>query len=268
MYLQAPCVASLAPQRKRFMKAMILAAGLGTRLRPLTNTIPKPLLPVGGTPLIVWNLLLLRRHGIRDVIVNLHHLGHLIEKELGDGSTWGLRISYSREPTILGTGGGLKQAEKFFAGEPFLVMNGDTLCELNVEAFRRFHERWNPLATMVVREDPEVDRWGVLEVDADQRIVRINGRGRTDHGPVVRRMFAGVHIVHPRLLRTVPGGRESSIIDAYVSAIEQGESVYSYSLHGYWSDIGTPQHYAEAQEDVERGIIRLANRLASTRITS
>jgi NDP-sugar pyrophosphorylase family protein len=93
---------------------MILAAGFGTRLRPLTNTIPKPLLPVGGTPLIVWNLLLLRRHGIRDVIINLHHLGELIEKELGDGSTVGMRISYSHEPTILGTGGGLKQAESFF----------------------------------------------------------------------------------------------------------------------------------------------------------
>jgi NDP-sugar pyrophosphorylase family protein len=249
------------------MRAMILAAGLGTRLRPLTNTIPKPLLPVGGTPLIVWNLLLLRRHGIRDVIVNLHHLGHAIEKELGDGSTWGMRISYSQEPTILGTGGGLKQAEEFFAGEPFLVMNGDTLCELDVGALCRFHERRNPLATMVVREDPDVDRWGVLELDADQRIIRINGRGRTDHGPVVKRMFAGVHIVHPRLLRTVPVGRESSVIDAYVREIEHDECVCGYSMHGYWSDVGTSQRYAEAQEDVERGLIRLADRLMP-RITS
>jgi NDP-sugar pyrophosphorylase family protein len=195
------------------LKAMILAAGLGTRLRPLTNTIPKPLLPVGGTPLIVWNLLLLRRHGIREVIVNLHHLGHLIRKELGDGSTWGMRISYSEEPTLLGTGGGLKQAEAFFAGEPFLVM--------------------------------------------------INGRGRTYHGPVVKRMFAGVHIVHPRLLRTVPVGHKSSIIDAYVREIEQGECVCGYSLHGYWSDVGTSQRYGEAQNDVERGLIRLADRMAS-----
>lgn len=240
---------------------MILAAGLGTRLRPLTNTIPKPLLPVGGTPLIVWNLLLLRRYGIRDVIVNLHHLGHLIEKELGDGSTRGMRISYSKEPTILGTGGGLRQAEEFFEGEPFLVMNGDTLCELDVDALCRYHERHNPLATMVVREDPDVDGWGVLELDADQRIFRINGRGRAHDGPRIRRMFAGVHIIHPRLLRTVPVGRESSIIDAYAREIEQGESVYGYPLHSYWSDIGTSQRYAESQNDVERGLIRLADRL-------
>lgn len=243
---------------------MILAAGLGTRLRPLTNTIPKPLLPVGGTPLIVWNLLLLRRHGIREVLVNLHHLGDLIEKELGDGSTWGMRISYSREPTILGTGGGLKQAEEFFENDPLVVMNGDTLCELDVGALCRFHERHHPLATMVVREDPDVDRWGVLELDADQRIIRINGRGRAHDGPMIRRMFAGVHIVHPRLLRTAPAGRESSIIDAYVREIEQGETVYGYSLCGYWSDVGTPQRYAEAQADAERGLIRLGDRVAFT----
>lgn len=244
------------------MKAMILAAGLGTRLRPLTNTIPKPLLPVGGVPLIVWNLLLLRRHDIREVIVNLHHLGHLIEKELGDGSTWDMRISYSKEPRILGTGGGLKQAEQFFEGEPFLVMNSDTLCELDVGALRQYHQRQNPLATMVVREDPDVDRWGALELDADQRIVRINGRGCRYDGPVVHRMFAGVHIVHPRLLRSVPMHRESSIIDAYVHEIGRGESVYGYTSHGYWSDVGTAQRYAEAQEDVERGLIRLTERTA------
>lgn len=240
---------------------MILAAGLGTRLRPLTNTIPKPLLPVGGTPLIVWNLLLLRHHGIRDVIINLHHLGHLIEKELGDGSTLDMRISYSHEPTILGTGGGLKQAERLFGGESFLVLNGDTLCDLDVGALCRFHGQENPLATMVVRDDPDVHRWGALELDVEERIVRINGRGRGDDGPVIKRMFAGVHIIHPRLLRTLPAGRESSIIDAYVREIEQGEPVFGYTLRGYWSDIGTPQRYAEAQADVQRGLLRLSHRL-------
>jgi NDP-sugar pyrophosphorylase family protein len=249
------------------MKAMILAAGLGTRLRQLTNTIPKPLLPVGGTPLIVWNLLLLRHHGIRDVIINLHHLGDLIEKELGDGSTVGMRISYSHELTILGTGGGLKQAERFFEGESFLVLNGDTLCDLDVGALCGFHQQENPLATMVVRDDPDVDQWGALELDVDQRIVRINGRGRCG-GPVIKRMFAGVHIIHPRLLRTLPAGRESSVIDAYVREIEQGEPVFGYTLQGYWSDVGTPQRYAEAQADVKRGLLRLSDRLRYDSITS
>src|ERR1051326_4481452 len=114
------------------MRAMILAAGLGTRLRPLTDTIPKPLLPIADRPLIIWNLLLLRQHGIHEILINLHHLGHLIEKELGDGSQFGMKIVYSHEPRILGTGGGLKQAESWLGQDVFLVLNGDTLLDLNI----------------------------------------------------------------------------------------------------------------------------------------
>src|SRR2546430_432207 len=106
------------------MKAMILAAGLGTRLRPLSNSVPKPLLPVAGRPLIVWNLLLLRRYGITEVIINLHHLGDLIEKELGDGSRFGMRLAYSRESVILGTGGGINKAGGVFCGPATLVPDG------------------------------------------------------------------------------------------------------------------------------------------------
>lgn len=93
---------------------MILAAGLGTRLRPLTNTIPKPLLPVGGTPLIVWNVLLLKRHGFCEIVVNLHHLGPMIERALGDGSKFGVRMIYSHEPVILGTGEGSNKLNLIF----------------------------------------------------------------------------------------------------------------------------------------------------------
>ena len=161
---------------------MILAAGLGTRLRPLTNTIPKPLLPIAGTPLIVWNLLLLKRHGFHDVIINLHHLGPMIEQAVGNGSKYGLRIYYSHEPVILGTGGGIKQAEPNFSGEPVLVLNGDTLFELDLEALQAFHQRHHAAATLVLRSDPDAARWGVVEVGSDDRIIRITGRGKTEQG--------------------------------------------------------------------------------------
>ena len=121
------------------MKAMILAAGLGTRLRPLTNTMPKPLLPIAGTPLIVWNLLLLKRYGFLDVVINLHYLGPMIEQVVGNGARYGMRITYSREPVILGTGGGIKQAEPYFSGSPVLILNGDTLVEIDLEALCAFH---------------------------------------------------------------------------------------------------------------------------------
>ena len=246
------------------MKAMVLAAGLGTRLRPLTDAVPKPLLPIAGKPLIVWNLLLLRQHGIAEAIINLHHLGYLIEKEVGDGSRFGMRLAYSREPVILGTGGGIKQAEAFFGGDPFLVLNGDTLLELDLGDVVGFHARRDALATMVVREDPEVDRWGVVEVDDQQRVLSINGRGRAEADSSARRtrrMFAGVHVMDSRLLKHVPLGQESSIIEAYVGEIARGERVLGYGMEGYWSDVGTPHRYAQAQRDAEAGLINLDGRM-------
>lgn len=240
---------------------MILAAGLGTRLRPLTNTIPKPLLPIAGTPLIVWNLLLLKRYGFQDVIINLHHLGPMIEQAVGNGSKFGLRIYYSHEPVILGTGGGIKQAEPNFSGEPVLVLNGDTLFELDLEALCAYHQRHHAMATLVLRSDPDAARWGVVEVAADERIVRITGRGKAESGSTKPRMFAGVHILHPRLLRDVPKGKTSSIIDAYVAAIQREEIVVGYDMVGYWSDVGTPERYAQAEHDATTGLIRLSERL-------
>ena len=162
---------------------------------------------------------------------------------------------------ILGTGGGIKQAEPNFSGEPVLVLNGDTLFELDLEALCAFHQRRQAVATMVVRSDADAARWGVVEVDADDRIVRITGRGRSDAGATKPRMFAGVHILNPRLLRDVPKGKVSTIIDAYVAAIQRGDLVAGYEMTGYWSDVGTPERYAQAEHDATSGLIRLSERL-------
>ncbi|GJL65537.1 MAG: hypothetical protein NPIRA05_05080 [Nitrospirales bacterium] len=245
------------------MKAMILAAGLGTRLRPYTNTLPKPLLPVGGTPLIVWNLLLLRQYGIHEVMINLHYLGHMIQQELGDGALWGMQLSYSQEPVILGTGGGLREAEAFFQGEDVLVLNGDTLTELDIGEVQRVHSLSQALVTMVLRDDPHVEQWGVVETTNDNHVLRINGQGQCDgrHPSEIRkRMFAGVHILNPRVLSHCPLGRYSSIIDAYVTELERGSMIMGHVHAGYWSDIGTPERYAQAQQDVDAGRLTLASR--------
>jgi NDP-sugar pyrophosphorylase family protein len=240
---------------------MILAAGFGTRLRPLTNTIPKPLLPVGGTPLIVWNLLLLKRYGFRDVVINLHHLGPMIQQTLGTGSQFGLRLLYSHEPVILGTGGGIKQAERYFSNEPVLILNGDTLFDLNLEALCAFHGERKAVATLVLREDPDAAKWGLVEVGPDDRIVRINGKGLADATvPTKPRMFAGIHILHSRLLWDIPKEVASSIIDPYVAAIGRGEPVLGFDLTGYWSDVGTPERYGQAERDVMAGLLRLEDR--------
>jgi NDP-sugar pyrophosphorylase family protein len=242
------------------MKAMILAAGFGTRLRPLTAVTPKPLLPVGGTPMIVWNLLLLKRHGIHDVMVNLHHLGAQIEQALGDGAQFGMRISYSREAVILGTGGGIKQVVPWFDGEPTLVLNGDTLFDLDLTDLMASHGRHGGAATLVLRQDPDAAHWGLVEVTDQSEVVRITGRGRSSSPPTSPRMFAGIHILHPRLLNALPAGRESSIIDAYVEGIRQGERIMGYDFAGYWNDVGTPERYAQVQQDAASGMLRLPTR--------
>ena len=242
------------------MKAMVLAAGLGIRLRPLTESVPKPLLPVGPYPLLVWNLLLLRRHGVEHVMINLHYLGEQIRQTLGDGSHWDMRFSYSQEPVLLGTGGGIKRVEEFFDDGPFLVLNGDTIADLDLSQLVACHRKREALATMALRDDPDVEHWGVVETDEDDRVLRICGKGcavQTDDLPSYRRMFAGVHVLDPCMLRHVPHGCSSSIIDAYVWWLERGAMVAGYVFSGYWSDVGTPQRYAQVRRDVEAGILNV-----------
>lgn len=242
------------------MKAMVLAAGLGSRLRPLTESTPKPLLPLGPYPLIVWNLLLLRKHGISEVMINLSYLGEQIRQTLGKGTQWHMHLSYSHEPSLLGTGGALKQVESFFKDEPFLVWNGDTVADVDVAHVVAQHRREAALATMVLRDDPDVDRWGVIETDRDNRVLRIKGKGRmteaTDEPPL-RRMFAGVQVVDPRLLHPVPPGVCSSILDAYVFWLERGAAIAGYVFSGYWSDVGTVERYRRVQRDVASGIVSI-----------
>ena len=242
------------------MKAMVLAAGLGTRLRPLTDSIPKPLLPLGPYPLLVWNILLLRKHGITQAVMNLHHLAEKIQKVIGDGSQWGMQISFSNEPVLLGTGGGIKQVESIFDDEPFVVINGDTIFDLDLSALMIHHNQANAIATMVLRDDPDVEQWGVVETNAVGHVMTINGKGRSvdDFSKTFsRRMFAGIHVIDPFLLRHVPQGISSSIIDAYVYWLQRGTTISSYALSGYWSDVGTLARYAQVQRDFELGILPL-----------
>lgn len=242
------------------MKAMVLAAGLGIRLRPLTESVPKPLLPVGPYPLLVWNLLLLRRHGVEHVMINLHYLGEQIRQTLGDGSQWRMHLSYSQEPVLLGTGGGIKRVEEFFDDGPFLVLNGDTIADLDLSQLVACHRKKEALATMALRDDPDVERWGVVETDGDDRVLRIQGKGCTsqvNNVPPCRRMFAGIHVIDPFMLRHVPQGGRSSIIDAYVWWLERGAMIAGYVFSGYWSDVGTPERYARVQRDVETGILNV-----------
>ena len=140
------------------MKAMLFAAGLGTRLRPLTDTLPKCLVPVNDRPMIDYPLMLLRHYGIREIVVNVHHHAERVEEYLGDGSRCGVDIAYSREPVLLDTGGGLLGAKRFLDQDTFVIMNSDVLIDLRLDEVLRFHRRQEAAVTLVLRKD----RWLIL----------------------------------------------------------------------------------------------------------
>ena len=242
------------------MRAMLLAAGLGMRLRPLTETTPKSLLPIAGRPILVWNLLLLKRHGITDVIVNLHHLGEQIVQAIGDGSRLGMRVAYSHEPEVQGTGGGIRQAAPFLKDGPFLVLNGDTLSHCDLTGLIAAHQTGKALATLAIREDPEATRWGPVTVDAGSWILQINGvpplalQAKPLPAPC---MFAGIHVMEPEILDAIPPG-PGSIIDVYHALLGRGLVLRGYRMNGYWSDIGTRERYEQAERDAAEGRVAIS----------
>lgn len=240
------------------MKAIILAAGLGTRLRPMTDSLPKPLLPVGGRPVIVYNLLLLKRYGITEAIINLHYQADKIIRALGDGSTFGMTLRYSREPEILGTAGGIRKAARWLAQGSFLILNGDILVDVNLDRLVEFHHRKRALATMVLRKDPDPDAWGAVEVDEQGWVRQILGKLDACGERLTKLMFTGVQVMQPRALDYVPARGFASLIDTYLAMLRQGERVFGYPMRGYWLDIGTAARYREANEGFRRKKIRLS----------
>jgi len=234
--------------RGRGVKAMILAAGLGTRLRPLTLDRPKSLVDVHGRPLIAYNLLLLRRWGIVDVVINLHHQGDALRAALGDGGNFGVRIVYSAEDPLLDTGGAIKNAAALLGDDDFVVLNGDTIIDLPLDTLVAAHRARRAAATLVLRHDPEQQRYGLVEVDGENRIRRFLGRPPDVDAPLVPFMFAGVHVLSSRVLGYMPpAGTAFSITrETYPAMLIAGESLCGYPFAGFWRVIDNAADLARA----------------------
>ena len=234
------------------VKAMILAAGLGTRLRPFTDELPKPLLPVAHRPQIEFVLELLRLSGVTDVVINLHQLAEPIRSRLGARYRDLLRIDYSVETELLGTGGGLKKVEDFFNEDPFILINADTLMDLDLEGAIRRHIESGAAATMVVREWEEGAGLGRVEMDEEGRIRRMLERGAGEGlTPVI---FTGVHVLSRKIFDYLPAARFSCINrDGYRAMLEAGERVFGFRASGYWRDVGTLASYFDANMDLIHG---------------
>jgi len=209
------------------MKAMILAAGRGERMRPLTDHTPKPLLKVGGKPLIAWHLERLAKAGFTDVVINHAHLGEQIEAALGDGSQWQLNIQYSPEKTALETAGGIANAMPMLGAGPFLVVNGDVFTDID---FAGLHLHEPNLAHLVMVGNPPQHPAGDFAL-TDEKIMPEGGEKLT---------FSGIGVYHPSLFADVVRGSAAKLAPLLKAAMAQG--LVSGSHHqGAWYDIGTPE---------------------------
>jgi mannose-1-phosphate guanylyltransferase len=245
------------------MRAMVFAAGQGTRLRPLTDKLPKALVPVAGRPMIEYPLLLLKHYGIKEIIINLHHLGEKIAEYVQDGKKLGLQISYSKEEELLDTGGGLFKARTFLQGGTFVVINSDVIIDVRLQEALHQHQRHSATATLILRPDAQADRYGPIETSADSKIQRFLGHkapSRGADGPLRKLMFTGVQILEPRVFDYMAGednSKFSTTKATYPKMLTQGERLYGFPFEGFWQDLGTPERIKETEEKLSRGEIRL-----------
>jgi len=220
------------------LKAMILAAGRGERMRPLTDHTPKPLLKVGGKPLIAWHLERLALAGFKEVVINHAHLGQQIEDNLGDGSRWGLAIAYSPESTALETAGGIANALNLLGDSPFLVVNGDVFTDVN---FANLKLQPPNLAHLVMVDNPPQHPRGDFAIKA----------GKLVETGDVQYTFSGVGVYHPRLFLGIKQGEAAKLAPLLKQAMAQG-LVTAERHQGVWHDIGTPERLAALDEAISK----------------
>jgi NDP-sugar pyrophosphorylase family protein len=243
------------------MKAMILAAGLGTRLRPLTNDRPKALVEVAGRTLLEIAIARLREFGVREVIVNVHHFAGMITEYLRGKNNFGMRIEISEEGSLLDTGGGLKKAAWFFreegpAAPPFLLHNVDVVSAIDLGRMLDFHTQSQALATLAVQQR-QSSRY--LLFDEQMRLCgrRLVKEGKTELARPSQQLqelaFSGIHAISPRLLEKMSEEGAFSIIQSYLRLAGEGERIVAYRTDGdYWRDLGKPESIAGVAEDLKK----------------
>jgi NDP-sugar pyrophosphorylase family protein len=244
---------------------MILAAGLGTRLRPLTNDRPTALVEVSGQTLLEINLQRLASFGIRDIIVNVHHFADMVTEYLKQHDNFGLRIEISREDLLLDTGGGLKKASWFFLAadseEPFVLHNVDVLSMIDLERMLRSHKESGALATLAI-QSRNTSRYLLFD-ECNELCGRKMGReGSPEMVRLARKVeesaFSGIHVISPRLLRMISEDGVFSIITTYLRLAGSGQRITGFHADEYyWRDLGTAENVKQAASDIQEQVLRV-----------
>ena len=236
------------------MKAVILAGGKGTRLKPYTTVFPKPLMPINDKPILEIVIRQLKSHGFGEVIITVGHLAELILTFFGDGGKFGVKIEYSREDKPLGTAGGLGLIKNEL-NETFLMMNGDVLTSLNYSDLTDYHNRNGAIATIALnKREVDID-FGVVELDNDNSIVEYKEKPKIDY-----LVSMGVYAFEPRVLEYIRPTEYLDFPDLIKRLISNGETVKGYVYDGYWLDIGRPDDYEKANREIEEIYPKLFNR--------
>ncbi|MFI5352707.1 MAG: NDP-sugar synthase [Candidatus Binatales bacterium] len=256
------------------MKALVLAAGKGERLRPLTDTTPKPLLEVGGRLLIHYPLMMLKRGGITRITINVHHLGAMIEASLKDGSDLGLSIRYSREPVLFGTGGPLVALRDYFGGETFVIANSDTILDLDLARMVAYHRKQRALATIALNRPPNLDYYSRLEIDGEgiirrMRLLRRHGAADFDDYPadldakvaasLSGFMYCGVCVCEPAVLAMTPGAPPFSLMaHVFGPMVAKGMRVAGYVHRGYFGTVDDTESYQRLRAEFAKSPLPFA----------
>jgi NDP-sugar pyrophosphorylase family protein len=252
------------------MKGMILAAGFGERLWPLTADRTKPALPVLGKPLVGYVAEYLARFGIADVVVNLHHEPESVRRALGDGRKFGVHLEYVHEPKILGTSGALDNARSLLDSGTFVVINGKLITDLDLGAALQHHRAQNALATLVLKPNVARERFSIVETH-DGLVTKFAGMpssAASNSEPPL--MFTGIHIMEPRIFQYIPRGIFSdTVIDAYPQAMARGERIVAHIADGIWHELSTLQRYLQISlallRDQHRDVYTGANPLIDSK---
>jgi NDP-sugar pyrophosphorylase family protein len=241
------------------LKAMILAAGFGTRLRPLSLNLPKPMFPIMNRPLLAHSIDLLKSAGITDIAINVHHHPEKIMEAFGRGEELGARLNYSVEEKILGTAGGIKAAQRYLDGGPFIVINSDVLVNIDLRQVLQFHRDKGSCLTLVVRQDNSPESYDPIEIDEDGRVVHFIGASSMNLPDNTSRvMFTGIQIMEPEIFERIPSGQFCGTAkDVFPQMIEDGCPVFGYLHRDYWIDTGKPETYRQAHVDALDGKVRL-----------
>ena len=228
------------------MKAVILAGGLGTRLKPYTTVFPKPLMPIGESPILEIIVKQLKAKGFNEITLAVGHLSELIMAFFNNGSKYGLKIEYSKEEKKLGTAGGLGLLKNKLVDD-FLVMNGDVLTGLDFSEFLEFHKKTGSIATIALnRRHVDID-FGVVELDENRALIGYIEKPKIDY-----LVSMGVYAFNERILEFIPSHEYLDIPDLMKRLLSEGEKVNGFIHDGYWLDIGRPDDYIKANEDIQK----------------